>query len=307
MLKQEIVERNMKTYLDQAGRILDTKKFEFHHNSEWLAKLNYREIGEQADLFSVAEFIGRENIKKRLSERKRVSLREMLYPLMQGYDSVAIRADVELGGTDQRFNLLAGRRMQEHFNQAAQDILMNDLIAGLDGRKMSSSWGNVINILDSPEEMFGKIMSMRDDLILPYFIHCTRVSLDRLEIFKKELKAGKNPKEVKEELAFEITKMYWQEKGAQKGKSYFQLVFQDKKIPEQIPEIVLKVSQLNILDLLVQTKLCASKSEARDMVEQGAVKIDQAAISDWQMIVSGLNNKIVQMGKRRFCRIKIKK
>ncbi|MDP2918004.1 MAG: tyrosine--tRNA ligase, partial [bacterium] len=167
MLEKKTVESNMKTYLAQAGKILDTKKFEFRYNSEWLGKLNYQEIGEQADLFSVVEFINRENIKKRLNENKRVSLREMLYPLMQGYDSVAIKADVELGGTDQRFNLLAGRKMQEHFNQKPQDILMNNLIAGLDGRKMSSSWGNVINISDPPAEMFGKIMSMHDDLILP--------------------------------------------------------------------------------------------------------------------------------------------
>ncbi|PIU01759.1 tyrosine--tRNA ligase, partial [bacterium (Candidatus Torokbacteria) CG09_land_8_20_14_0_10_42_11] len=126
MLEKKTVESNMKTYLAQAGKILDTKKFEFHYNSQWLGKLNYQEIGEQADLFSVAEFIGRENIKKRLNEKKRVSLREMLYPLMQGYDSVAIAADVELGGTDQRFNLLAGRKMQEYFGQKPQDILMND-------------------------------------------------------------------------------------------------------------------------------------------------------------------------------------
>lgn len=307
MLAKKTVESNMKTYLDQAGKILDTKKFEFHYNSEWLGKLNYLEIGEQADLFSVAEFIARENIKKRLSDNKRVSLREMLYPLMQGYDSVAIKADVELGGTDQRFNLLAGRKMQEYFGQKPQDILMNELIAGLDGRKMSSSWGNVINITDPPEEMYGKIMSMHDNLILPYFIHCTRVSLDRVETIKKELKTGKNPKEAKEELAFEITKMYWQEKGAQKGERHFQLVFKDKKIPDQIPEVFAAASQLNILDLLVQAKLCASKSEARDMVEQGAVKIDQIVARDWQMIISGLNNKVVQVGKRKFCRVRIKR
>lgn len=304
MLSRNEVEKNMQTYLEQAGKILDTKDFEFRYNSGWLKKLNYLEIGEQADLFSVSEFIARENIKKRLNEGKRVSLREVLYPLMQGYDSVAIKADVELGGTDQRFNLLAGRKLQEHFSQKPQDILMNNLIAGLDGRKMSSSWGNVINVADPPEEMFGKIMSMADDLIIPYFIHCTRASLVRVEKIKKALKQGENPKEVKEELAYEITRMYWGEEGAKKAQKHFDLVFRKSKIPADIPEITIPDQKLNILDLLVRAKLCLSKSEARDMVEQGAVKIDQKIIRDWKIIISGLNNKVVQVGKRKFCRIK---
>ena len=306
MLSRDEIEKNMETYLEQAEKILDTKKFELRHNSEWLGKLNYQEIGEQADVFSVAEFIGRENIRKRLDEGKRVSLREVLYPLMQGYDSVAIKADVELGGTDQRFNLLAGRKLQEHFGEAPQDILMNDLIAGLDGRKMSSSWGNVINITDPPEEMFGKVMSMGDDLIIPYFIHCTRVPIPRLEEIKKALEQGENPKEAKEELAYEITQMYWGKKGAERGQKHFDLVFRENKIPENIPEVVISEKKINILDLLVKTKFCPSKSGARKMVEQGAVKINQEIILDWKSVISELNNKIVQVGKRKFCRIKSK-
>jgi len=306
MLSRDEIEKNMETYLEQAEKILDTKKFELRHNSEWLGKLNYQEIGEQADVFSVAEFIGRENIRKRLDEGKRVSLREVLYPLMQGYDSVAIKADVELGGTDQRFNLLAGRKLQEHFGEAPQDILMNDLIAGLDGRKMSSSWGNVINITDPPEEMFGKVMSMSDDLIIPYFIYCTRVPILRLEEIKKALKQGKNPREAKEELAYEITQMYWGEKGAERGQKHFDLVFRENKIPENIPEVVISEKKINILNLLVKTKSCPSKSGARKMVEQGAVKINQEIILDWKSVISELNNKIVQVGKRKFCRIKSK-
>lgn len=304
MLERKKIEKNMKTYLEQAGKILDTKKFEFHYNSEWLNKLNYREIGEQANLFSLAEFIARENIKKRLEDGRRVSLREILYPLMQGYDSVAIRADVELGGTDQRFNLLAGRRIQEHSKQNPQDILMTNLIAGLDGRKMSSSWGNVINITDPPEEMFGKVMSLLDDLILPYFIHCTRVPRSRIEEIKRALKAGQNPKEAKEELAYEITKIYWGERGARVGQKHFTTVFKEKKIPEKIPIIEIKEKKLNILDLLVKTKLCSSKSEARHLLEQGGVKVNQKIIRDWQEVISDLNNKIVQVGKRKYCKVK---
>ena len=146
MLGRDLIEENMRSYTEQLGKLIDLSKAEIHYNSTWLEKLGFDDIGEQADHFSVAEFIARENIKKRLDEGKRVSLREMLYPLMQGYDSVAVNADVELGGTDQRFNLLAGRRLQEAHGQSAQDILMTNLILGTDGRKMSSSWGNTINL-----------------------------------------------------------------------------------------------------------------------------------------------------------------
>src|ERR1035437_6652152 len=146
MLTKEIIDENQKTYFEQVGKIIDLSKAEFHHNSDWLEKLTYREIGEQADCFSVSDFVARENIAKRLEEGKRVSLREVLYPLMQGYDSVAIKADIELGGNDQRFNLLAGRKLQEKYGQEPQSIIMGPLIEGLDGRKMSSSWGNTINV-----------------------------------------------------------------------------------------------------------------------------------------------------------------
>lgn len=305
MLDQKTIKKNMQSYLKQASKVLDTENFEFHYNSEWLSKLTYQDIGNQANIFSLSGFIARENIKKRLEGGRRVSLREVLYPLMQGYDSVAVKADVELGGTDQRFNLLAGRRIQEHFGQEPQDILMNNLIAGLDGRKMSSSWGNVINVTDSPEDMFGKVMSMHDDLIIKYFVHCTRVPMRRIHEIKKGIEQGKNPKEAKEELALKITHMYWGEKGAQKARRHFAAVFQQKKLPQDIPEVRIKDKELNILDLLVKTKLCFSKSEARHMVKQEAVKVNQKVVRDWQATISSLNNKIVQVGKRKFCKIKV--
>src|SRR3989344_875322 len=201
MLTREAVEQNLATYFEQAGKILDMSKVEKHYNSEWLEKLGYREIGEHADAFSLSDFISRENIKRRLDAGKRVSLRELLYPLMQGYDSVAVKADVELGGTDQRFNLLAGRTIQPLYHQEPQDILMTELIEGTDGRKMSSSWGNVINITDEPNDMFGKVMSLKDELVKRYFELCTRIPLLEVE----EVMKG-HPKEVKTHLAFEITR-----------------------------------------------------------------------------------------------------
>src|SRR3989338_8981214 len=180
MLSREVVEHNLTTYFEQAGKILDMSKVEKHRNTEWFENLGYREIGEHADIFSLSDFIARDNIKRRLDAGKRVSLRELLYPLMQGYDSVAISAYVELGGTDQRFNLLAGRVLQEHFGQEPQNVVIGPLINGLDGRKMSSSWGNTINLTAEPADMYGKVMSMRDEEILTYFTLCTRVPMSRV-------------------------------------------------------------------------------------------------------------------------------
>jgi len=191
-LSDEQVKVNVKTYIEQVGRILDVDKTEVRYNSEWLRKLDYKEVCRQADIFSLAEFIARKNIKQRLRAENRISLRELIYPLMQGYDSVAVKADVELGGTDQRFNLLAGRKMQSFYKQKPQDIMTNILIDGLDGRKMSSSWGNVIDFLDSPKEMFGKVMSMDDQMIIPYFEHCTRIPMQKVKEFEDQLKNGKN-------------------------------------------------------------------------------------------------------------------
>ncbi|HGJ63955.1 TPA: tyrosine--tRNA ligase [bacterium] len=222
MLQEETVKKNLETYKEQVAKIINIKKAEVHFNSEWLAKLGYNEIGEHADQFSLAEFSARENIRERLKAGKRVSLREVLYPLMQGYDSVAIKADVEIGGTDQRFNLLAGRNLQKHFGQKQQNIIMVNLIEGTDGRKMSSSWGNTINLTDEPNDMFGKVMSITDDLIIKYFIHCTRVPMKRIKEIENQIKSEKiNPRDAKLELAFEIVKIYHGENKAQKAKDYF--------------------------------------------------------------------------------------
>jgi len=257
MLEDEEITKNMRTYVEQAAKILDIEKVEVQYNSSWLKKLDYAEIGRQANYFSLAEFIARENISKRLKGGSRVSLREILYPLMQGYDSVMVKADVELGGTDQRFNLLAGRELQKHYDQEPQDILMTNLILGTDGRKMSSSWGNTINLTDEPNDMFGKVMSVPDGLIITYFEHCTRVPMEQVNGFAKELKAGKtNPRDIKMLLALEITKMFWSEEEAQDAKAYFISVFQKKDIPDDMP--LAKVAGMMIMEALVESKLAES-------------------------------------------------
>lgn len=271
MLTEKDIKQNIRNYKKQVSKIIDIEKCEFYFNSEWLKKLGYKDVGEQANIFSVNQFISRENIAKRLKEGKRVSLREVLYPLMQGYDSVKVKADVELGGTDQKFNLLAGRDMQREVGQNPQDILMTEIIEGLDGRKMSSSWGNTINFLDDPNNMYGKIMSMSDNLIIPYFKFLTRVPMDMVKEHEKSLSLGFNPKEIKQKLAFEIVKMYHGQKLAEKAEESWQNTFSKKEIPENIKEIKVKKGSM-LAEVLVSEKLLPSKSEFTRRLAGGAVK-----------------------------------
>jgi len=300
MLSEKEIEKNMKTYIAQAEKILDIKKTEIHYNSKWLAKLGYAEIGRQANQFSLAEFINRENIKKRLAKGARVSLREVLYPLMQGYDSVAVKADVEIGGTDQRFNFLAGRLLQKYYKQQPQDILMTNLIPGTDGRKMSSSWGNTINLLDRPNDMFGKIMSLSDDLIIIYFELCTHVSMEQIREYSRQLQEDKiNPRDIKMKLAYEITKMYWGEKKAKEAQNFFIDIFQKRNIPSRIREI--KLANKNIIEVLIQSKLAQSKSEARRLINQKGIKVDNKIIKSAEEIIRA--GSIIQKGKRYFIKI----
>src|SRR3989338_9128285 len=273
MLSEDTIEKNMKTYTQQLAALIDLSKAEIHYNSTWLEKLGYEDIGKQANLFSLAEFIARENIKKRLDGGKRVSLREVLYPLMQGYDSVAVNADVEVGGTDQRFNLLAGRHLQAYFKQEPQDILMNPLVEGTDGRKMSSSWGNTINFFDQPQDMFGKVMSIPDSLIMKYATYFTRLPLDEVSRMGKE-----NPRDEKIKLAHEIVRMYHGDKTAKDAEERFISVFSKKEKPQDIPQ--LHPSAPDIVTVLVDAKFTTSRSDARRAVEQGGVKINDVKIAE---------------------------
>ena len=305
MLTEQEIKQNLKNYIEQAEKVIDIKECEVRYNSEWLGKLNYHEIGRQADVFSLSEFIARENIKKRLDAGKRISLREVLYPLMQGYDSVAVKADVEIGGTDQRFNLLAGRELQRHYNQEPQDIITNPLIEGLDGRKMSSSWGNTINLFHPANDMFGKVMSLKDELVIKYFILTTRVSIVEIEKYQKELTNGSNPRDLKAKLAFEIVRQYHGGKASQKAQEEFENVFQKKTLPSEIPEWKAPKKDYNILDLLSESGLTPSKAAAKRMILGGAVEINGQTKTDWQEAIKIENDMVVQVGKRKFVKTKV--
>lgn len=308
MLTRETVEKNLATYFEQAGKILDMSKVEKHRNTEWLEKLTYREITEHADVFSVSDFIARENIKTRLDAGKRVSLREVLYPLMQGYDSVAIDADVEIGGTDQKFNILSGRKLQEHFKREPQNIILMDIIEGLDGRKMSSSWGNTINLTDSASDMFGKVMSLRDELIIKYFTHATRVSLEQIAKIEVGLSHGDNPRDAKLDLAEEIVTLYHGQSEALHAREVFLATFQKKEIPEEIEEVDAQAGEL-LSDLLLRANVIASKNEWRRLVEEGAVKILSEKDKEEKITDAFAHAElgVYKIGKRRFLRINTSK
>jgi tyrosyl-tRNA synthetase len=300
MLTEQQIKHNIKTYFDQAYKILDKTKTEAHYNSSWLKDLNFADVGRLADLFGLHEFEARENISKRLKAGKRVSLRELLYPLMQGYDSVAVKADVEIGGTDQRFNLLAGRVIQQHFGQEPQDILMLDLLEGTDGRKMSSSWGNTINLTDDPAVMFGKAMSVPDKLIEKYFSLATQTLWKHVE---EILKSYDNPRDQKLILAHTIVEQYHGAHAARLAQERFVSQFTKKELPDDIKSIKVKPGHYTLADLLVATKLVVSKSEARRLLAQKGVKINQKTVSDDSITIAEKNDLILQVGKRKFARI----
>ena len=301
MLLPEKIKENMAEYLKQASQLIDLDSCEFHYNSEWLGKLTYSQIGEQADQFSVAEFIGRDNIRRRLEAGSRVSVREMLYPLMQGYDSVMVKADVELGGTDQRFNLLAGRKLQEHFGQNPQNIIMTELAEGTDGRKMSSSWGNTINFADEPQVMYAKIMGIGDDLIIKYSILMTRLELSQIQEYESAIKAGANPRDAKMILAKTIVAMYHSDDAARQAEDYFIKVVQQKALPDDIATVKLSSAEWPLIDLLLEIKAVASRGEARRLIEQGGVKLAEQVLTDSQALVKLTTEPILlQKGKKQF-------
>ncbi|MBI4133510.1 tyrosine--tRNA ligase, partial [Candidatus Uhrbacteria bacterium] len=298
MLSEQIIKENITTYFKQAAQVLDGKKAEMHYNSSWLKKLGFAEVGRMADAFGLHEFEARENIAKRLKAGSRVSVRELLYPLMQGYDSVAVKADVEVGGTDQKFNLLAGRAIQKLYGQEPQDIMTFSLLEGLDGRKMSSSWGNTVNLTDEPNEMFGKIMSLKDELVERYFSLCTDLEKDEIAA-----RLQKGPRDAKLALAHEIVRLYHGEKEADRARDEFIKVFSEKRAPTDVPEVTVPEGSYTLIDLLVAAKLAQSRGEARRLIVQGGVKVNGKRKNDPAEKVAVRTGTQLQVGPRRFLRL----
>lgn len=301
-LTKEEIEKNMKNYEEQIGKILDMNKVELHYNSEWLGKMKIQKLISISMNFTAQQLIQRRNFKKRWGDENPIGLHELNYPLLQGYDSVAIDADVELGGFDQLFNLKIGRKMQELHGQEPQDIMTTTMIYGLDGRKMSTSWGNVITIVDDPKEMYGKIMSMKDELIYDYFKLCAFYSQKELKRVKKELKK-KNPKELKKELARAIVALYYDKEKTKKAEKEFEKVFEKGGIPEDIMELVVKKEKMGALNLVDATGLVDSKSQAKRLLKQGAVQVDNEKIKGWKEDIKIRDEMIIKIGKKRFAKV----
>jgi tyrosyl-tRNA synthetase len=304
VLSEKEVKENMRDYIKQVGKILDMSKAEVHYNSEWLEKLSAKDLLNLSMKFTAQQMIQRRNFKERWSQGKPIGLHELDYPLLQGYDSVAIKADVEIGGFDQLFNLEIGRQMQKIFCQKPQDIMLLKMLPGLDSRKMSTSWGNIITLVDAPNDMYGKIMSMKDELIAKYFEFATLVPLEKVEEIKRSLKnKSLHPGDAKAWLAKEIVSLYHGKQKAEKAEEEFEKVFREKKLPSEISTFKLSQSEVNILDILVETKLVSSRSEGKRLISQKAVKINEKIQQDWQKKIKIKKGMIIQVGKRRFAKL----
>ena len=298
------IKENMISYKKQAAKVVDISKIKVKHNADWLAKLKFKDLISLASLFTISRLLERDMFQKRLKKGKEVWLSELLYPLMQGYDSVAMNVDLEIGGTDQTFNMLVGRKLQKIYNKKDKFILTTPLLIGLDGRKMSKSYNNVVNLTDKPNEMYGKIMSLKDNLILHYFELCLGASLTEIKKIEKDLKSKKiNPRNLKAKLAKEIVRTYYGIKKAKKAKQEFDRVFKEKKLPLKIKEVKIKEKELNILELLLKTKKVTSKSEAKRLILQKAIKIDNVLKKDWKEVVRIKKGSVIKIGKKKFIRI----
>ncbi|MDD5606084.1 MAG: tyrosine--tRNA ligase [Patescibacteria group bacterium] len=291
-------------YIKQALTILDPQKTEIRYNSEWYDKMDAEELIKLMSHFTYSQIFERDMFQERLKHKAEIGFHEPVYPILQGYDSVMLEADLTVIGTDQIFNEMRGRDLQRDFGQKPQAIIAVPLLVGLDGKqKMSQSLGNYIGIRESADEQYGKIMSLPDELIYTYFEMVTNVSNDDLAAIKRELKSAQtNPRDLKMRLGHEIVKMYWGEKEAKKAESNFVNVFQKKSTPTDIPEIKLKKPTL-LVDLLVDNDMAASKSEARRLIEQRGVRIDHKPVTDTNYLVEGTPGTIIQAGKRKFIQL----
>ncbi|HXS14693.1 MAG TPA: tyrosine--tRNA ligase [Candidatus Saccharimonadales bacterium] len=301
------IEENFQTYKRQAEKIIDFSlpNVSVVHNSEWLNKLSFEEIVKLCQHFSVGDFVGRELIRKRLDQNKRVGLHEFLYPVMQGYDSYFMDTDIQIGGTDQTFNMQAGRTLQKDIRGKESSVLATEFLIGTDGRKMSKSWGNAIWLEDSPEDMYAKIMAIHDDVIVEYFTLATNVGMEKVREVETRLEKGENPRDLKKELAKELVTELHTEDAAENAQQYFEKTVVNHEMPAEIPVVSVGTSEnlFELSDLLVKLGLAASKSEAKRLVEQGGVMIDEERQDNPSKEVAIEDSVIIKVGKRKFVKV----
>ncbi len=306
ILTKEQININLADYKNQLGKIIDLSTVEFRYNSEWLGKLDFNDVAGLAEHFSVQQMLRRRNFSDRIERGDEISLREFLYPLMQGYDSVAIRADVEIGGFDQLFNLQAGRILQKASGMTEQNIMTVQMVEGTDGRKMSTSWGNIITIVDEANDMYGKIMSVRDDLIGKYFLLCTDVSQEEILDMEVGMQNGENPMQYKKRLAREIVTIYHDGAAAEGAQANWEKTFSEGGLPTDIPELKAKIGD-SLMEALVSSGIVSSNNEFRRLVDEGAIKImdgsKEERITNVQYIF--YKEEVFKVGKRKFAKIVI--
>ena len=304
ILTKEQIEANFQTYKQQAEKIVDFSKAKVVYNSSWLKKLSFEDAINLADHFAVGDFVGRELIRRRLDANKRVSLRETVYPVMQGYDSYHMDTDIQIGGTDQTFNMQAGRTLQKDLRNKESFVLATEFLIGTDGRKMSKSWDNAIWLDDAPADMYAKVMAIHDDLILQYFTLATNTPMGDIKDIEKELQAGKHPMQVKKRLAYDIVAELYDSKEAETAKEQFERIVQKKELPDEVP-IFQWSREGSLVDFLVDAELTSSRAEAKRLIEQGGVTIDGNQVEEKpNEPIKFVNNQVVGVGKRKFIRIK---
>jgi tyrosyl-tRNA synthetase len=314
-LSEELIDKNAKTYMKQAFKILDPQKTEVVENSKWLKNLKFEDVLNLTSKFTVARMLERDDFKKRFKGETPIAIMEFLYPVMQAYDSVAIKSDVELGGTDQRFNLLMGRELQKEFSQRPQIAITMPILVGTDGiEKMSKSLGNYIGVDEPPQEIFGKVMSIPDSIMIDYYRLLTTLDSNKIREIEDGIKKQKlNPSVAKRKLAKIIIENLYSRKDAEEAEENFDLIFKKKKAPENVSEFTIdsrkiKRNKVFLIEILVDSGLAGSKSEARRLIAQGGIKVGDIKVDDPNMEfdLNYINNRVIQRGKRHFRKIVVK-
>lgn len=303
-LTAEQIKKNAEKYMEQLYTVLDKNKTEVRWQTEWFGNMSMKDVIKLMGKFTLAQFMAHDTFRKRFENGLPLGMHELMYPILQSYDSVAIEADVELGATEQKFNILAGRDMQRHFGQPEQVAVLSPILMGTDGKeKMSKSLNNYIAVFDTPKDKYGKTMSIPDDLIINYFNYATKLALKEIEKIIIQLKNNEvNPKLIKQKLAREIVALYHGEKVAMEAEKEFNLIFSKRKIPDEIPEFDLK-EKMKIIDILVKSNTCSSGGEARRMIKQNAVSFDGKKITD--IFTEIFQEGVLKVGKRRFVKLNI--
>lgn len=307
MLTPEDIQKNIATYLEQVFLILDSEKTEILYNADWLEKLSLQDFLGLLSQFTVAQMISREDFAKRLAENKPVSLVEFMYPILQGYDSVAMKCDIELGATEQKFNILKGRDLQKNFGMDPQICMLLPILEGLDGvEKMSKSLNNYISITDTPNDMFGKIMSISDDLMFRYYEIITDIPLEEIAQIKADMENGTlHPMEIKKRLGSEVVAIYHNKEEGLKAREWFENVFSKKNLDVELPEVELEYTETGVIDILVKhLNLLSSTSEARRLIQQGGLKINDEPVKDINHMVTPEAGMIIRAGKKKIVKVK---